>query len=657
MEKYDPPEEFQRLLSALADDTLSDEQDRRLAEILLSDANARSYYLNFISMLTSLHWKYVEAAAPQDAVQSAPQGNEFSGSARRSWMRSALGGVAAAAVLLACAYLLLGWSTPVTIPDARQPVASISRIEKVMLANGAPAFATGDRIYAGRLQFASGEIQLQFSNGAILSASGPAELDIESEYSVLLNSGRVRVHAPPSAIGFSVRTEASRYVDLGTDFGVAVNDDQSSEVHVFDGMVLARPTGSEQVVPFMKQEAVRIECERGGMFSIAADATLFPRQWNFAETAVSTSRHAAQEPLPAGARVVYIGRWDTDRGVHLHMISEVLAQLPESRRPRLFNAGNSVPLFFDETHLERFVLPLKPTHAVIEFGPHISSKGELYDAPPKFEKALDRLLCTLKEKGIEPILRTGFRACETESSKKDYCEAYYRVIRTLAGKYGLRLMDVAAHFSALPDKGESLLLENHMEPTFEGSREIAKVELAALGYPELTIPQQFTFNPLPGIIREWRCRIRPTAEPLSAEEVAQIQPDAAWLTLQLPQADDAILQRSIVKWHSYVHRARAQGYAFAPNYDPKKSVEAVGYVDSEGEGDAYINTGGSLRAVWLNGIKILDDRKTFAWHPGRDRISVRLKPGRNTILVEAMSNYFLSVTPDCDWDSNAQKSE
>lgn len=314
-----------------------------------------------------------------------------------------------------------------------------------------------------------------------------------------------------------------------------------------------------------------------------------------------------------------------------------------------------MPLFFDDTHLERFVLPLKPTHAVLEFGPHISSKGVLYDPPPKFEKALERMVRTLIEKGIEPILRTGFRVCETEPDKKAYCDAYVQVVRTLAAKHGLRVMDVAAHFSSRPDKGESLLLENHMEPTFEGSREIAKIELAALGYPELVVPEQFTSTLLPGIIREWRYRIQPNLDALSQDQVAQLQPDATWLSVQLPQADDAILQRSVAKWHSYVHRARAQGYAFLPNYDPKKRAEAVGYVDSDGVRDVYINTGGGLRAVWLNGEKILEDRKTFAWHPGRDRVQARLKPGRNTIVVECSNSFFLSVTPDCDWQVNSSQ--
>ncbi len=51
----------------------------------------------------------------------------------------------------------------------------------------------------------------------------------------------------------------------------------------------------------------------------------------------------------------------------------------------------------------------------------------------------------------------------------------------------------------------------------------------------------------------------------------------------------------------------------------------------------------------VNGEKIYEDRKAYAWNPGRDRIPAHLKLGRNTIVVEAESTFFLSVTENSDW--------
>jgi hypothetical protein len=57
MAPYEPDDELQRLLAIVADDRLSEEQERRLDQILGADPQARAYSLRFISMLTSLQWK------------------------------------------------------------------------------------------------------------------------------------------------------------------------------------------------------------------------------------------------------------------------------------------------------------------------------------------------------------------------------------------------------------------------------------------------------------------------------------------------------------------------------------------------------------------------------------------------------------------------
>lgn len=651
MAPYKPDDEFQRLLALIADDRLSDEQELRLNEILSSDVNAREHYLHFISLLTSLQWTYAEAAAPSG--QTSPKydtENSFRNQPerRRGWRAISYAFVAAAAVLLTVITYRAFKSVSLPEPD---PVATLSRAEGARWKLGSVPLIEGGQVLPGRIQLEAGDLQLLFTNGATVAITGPADLEIESVNSVVLNSGRVRVHAPKSAAGFSLATAASRFVDLGTEFGVAVNDDQSSEVHVFDGLVLARPTGSDLVIPVMKQEAARVELEHGGMASITADASLFPKLVGKANSTQNATPLRPQKVLLPGARVVFLGRWETDREVHLHMMAQALAQLPKAERPTLFNAGNAMKLFFTDEQLEKFVLLLKPTHVVIEYGPQITSKGAMLDSPPEFANALDRLIDTLLKKGIEPILRTSFRVCDKVAAHREFCEAYDRIIRAQAQKRGLRLVDVASHFSELPDRGESLLLESRREPTFEGSWEIARIELTAFGYPDLEIPRQLEFRPLSGLLRDWSVRILPSTAPLAPEEVAHVLPDGDWKPLQLPQADDILTQRSPEKWRSYIYRSRAQGYAFISNFDrkTKRNIEAVNFSDSDRERNVFINTGGTVFAVWLNGEKIYEDRKAYAWHPGRDRIPAHLKIGRNTIVVEAESCFFLSVTENCDW--------
>ena len=46
---------------------------------------------------------------------------------------------------------------------------------------------------------------------------------------------------PRFARGYTILTPTAEVVDLGTEFGVDVDDSGASEVHVFDGDVVARP--------------------------------------------------------------------------------------------------------------------------------------------------------------------------------------------------------------------------------------------------------------------------------------------------------------------------------------------------------------------------------------------------------------------------------
>jgi hypothetical protein len=81
-------------------------------------------------------------------------------------------------------------------------------------------------------------------------------------------------------------------------------------------------------------------------------------------------------------------------------------------------------------------------------------------------------------------------------------------------------------------------------------------------------------------------------------------------------------------------------------------VEGHAAVESDRGGDAVLNTGANLKTVWLNGAKVFDSGdggRWTGWHAGKERIPVRLRAGRNTIVIEAKFNFFLSVTEALDW--------
>jgi hypothetical protein len=89
------------------------------------------------------------------------------------------------------------------------------------------------------LTLQQGLAQIDFFGGASISLSAPATFELVSSESAILHHGRLKADVPPAARGFEIRTGDVVLEDLGTSFGVAVAEDQSADLVVFDGEVKA----------------------------------------------------------------------------------------------------------------------------------------------------------------------------------------------------------------------------------------------------------------------------------------------------------------------------------------------------------------------------------------------------------------------------------
>ena len=66
-------------------------------------------------------------------------------------------------------------------------------------------------------------------------------------------AGKLRATVPPHAHGFAIGTPKLDLVDLGTEFGVQVDEQQATEVHVFTGKVDLYDAGSNRAVASRKE--------------------------------------------------------------------------------------------------------------------------------------------------------------------------------------------------------------------------------------------------------------------------------------------------------------------------------------------------------------------------------------------------------------------
>lgn len=297
------PSELDALLEKLCEQTLSEEEDVRLARRLKTDATARRRYLVYLELHGALYWDHVsrnleeretepalddamilpairveeevqEREAPQlPAPAPLPKKREVR--MRRKLSRVSWG--KAAVILLP---ILLAWSAYLAFHRTAAPGTLATAVDTVWESARAPQ--SGEQLPKGLLFLKSGVVGIHFNSGATMIVAGPARFSVNSNNSAILQSGSVTATVPPAAHGFEIQAGNLHIVDLGTEFGVSALEDGSVHVEVFRGKVEARlgaqagPEPSTQVLA--QGQAVEVGPDAAAMYPATAHPQQFVRQ-------------------------------------------------------------------------------------------------------------------------------------------------------------------------------------------------------------------------------------------------------------------------------------------------------------------------------------------------------------------------------------------
>ena len=101
---------------------------------------------------------------------------------------------------------------------------------------GESTTTTGTVVPAGEYRLKGGIAELTYESGVKVTIEAPASFLLVDQETIELFDGKLSAHVPEDGIGFTVDTPRAAVVDLGTDFGVEVMN-QDAEVHVFTGEV------------------------------------------------------------------------------------------------------------------------------------------------------------------------------------------------------------------------------------------------------------------------------------------------------------------------------------------------------------------------------------------------------------------------------------
>ena len=237
--------ELVELCNALVDGLISSEQQARLASLLEQSAEAREFYVRFMDLSASLHAYSAEMQCETLPAEVPRQSGGF---------RMLAGLAVAAAITLA---VLAFWQPWRNDPDG---VAM-----EIIASTGTP-FQPGQRIVRKHLELAQGTLRFRLSSGAVVEVAGPAALDLVDPMLLRVASGSVTADVGDDAKGFVVETLNARVVDLGTRFGVSVDDAGDTDVVVFEGEVEihnAAHSGADlRLADLSEGEALRVDSKR-----------------------------------------------------------------------------------------------------------------------------------------------------------------------------------------------------------------------------------------------------------------------------------------------------------------------------------------------------------------------------------------------------------
>lgn len=320
--------ELTELISALCDETITDTQFARLNELLEKDPEARSYYAIYMDMHCGLnrHW-----GAPE-SVPNLIVAPERTPRAMRHWGIWAVSIAALIALTSALTLIFAGRfsATPESIADPKtaEPVAALQSEKTsdsvamlaaaldVIWSDPSASQATGAPLSPGWLRLKSGTAAIQFYTGATVILQGPAELQLISTGEAFCRSGRLSAEVPQQAQGFSIGTPHVVATDLGTEFGMEVNED-GAEIHVLKGEVaLTRATAKLDNL----KEGQAIAVQRDGVarrFAARKDAFVTVQQ--VVQSATEKSNERTKQWLASAEA------FDSDPALQAHFNFEKLA--------------------------------------------------------------------------------------------------------------------------------------------------------------------------------------------------------------------------------------------------------------------------------------------------------------------------------------------
>jgi hypothetical protein len=226
-----PFSDMDELLQRLLDDNIQPDEMERLGKAMREDPRVLDYYVDSMLVCAVIRRssQVTGELSESDLIQALSDGVSQGGSKRLGRRFYSI------AVLLVLGVLVL-MSLYLFLHKAKGP--AIGRLAGVYEAQWRGVYPRpGEPLYAGSYNLREGVAKMELDQGTSILLEAPCQVELKSTGEVNLRSGRLAAVVPSQARGFQVRTPTALITDLGTEFGVVVHSDGSTEAHVLKGRI------------------------------------------------------------------------------------------------------------------------------------------------------------------------------------------------------------------------------------------------------------------------------------------------------------------------------------------------------------------------------------------------------------------------------------
>tara|TARA_R110002096_G_scaffold238581_4_gene430132 strand:+ start:6015 stop:7355 length:1341 start_codon:yes stop_codon:yes gene_type:complete len=262
--------EIDDLFSAACDGRADQAQIERLQRDLAQDPELRDEFLAYVDLHASLADDCIGVDS-DDVLDFPGPGKSQQG---RQVLIASIAGIAAALV-----FGVIFW---VLTQREAEPnfIAVVTNAEGALWEGDDASVMVGSALKAGLVELCEGRVEIELDSGVHIAMEGPSRFELIDETRGRLHQGKLSANVPPEGIGFTVDTPNMAVVDLGTEFGLNVNQN-ASEVHVFNGEVEAILSSERSIDPLKELISTnvtrRLERSEGQLETVAFNPDRFTR--------------------------------------------------------------------------------------------------------------------------------------------------------------------------------------------------------------------------------------------------------------------------------------------------------------------------------------------------------------------------------------------